>query len=164
MRPGRRHPILALRRVDTVTVCAALGLDAVHDPSNVDPAFVRNRVRHELLPLMADIAGRDLVPVLVRQTDVLRAVGDHLRDEAAEVDPTDAFALRCAPAPVAIEALRRWLRAASAEGHPPDAATVQRVMAVAGGEIRATDVGGGWRVARTEGRLRLEAPRGTGGV
>ena len=34
----------------------------VHDPSNDDPAFLRNRVRHELLPLCADVAGRDPVP------------------------------------------------------------------------------------------------------
>ncbi|MCD9624651.1 tRNA lysidine(34) synthetase TilS [Rhabdothermincola salaria] len=164
MRPGPRHPILALRRADTHALCAALGLDPVHDPSNTDPAFVRNRVRHELLPLMADIGGRDPVPLLARQADVLRTVADHLGDEAAGVDPTDAVALRRAPVPVAVEALRRWLRTTSAEGHPPDAATVERVMAVARGENRATDVGGGWRVARTQRRLRLDAPEGHGGV
>jgi hypothetical protein len=37
---------------------------------------------------------------------------------------------------------------------------VARVLAVARGDGRATDVGGGWRVARTAGRLRLEPPAG----
>ena len=48
---------------------------------------------------------------------------------------------------------------ASPERHPPDAATVERVLAVARLEARATDVGGGWRVTRTAGRLRLVPPR-----
>jgi hypothetical protein len=53
-------------------------------------------------------------------------------------------------------AVRRWLRSCSGEGHPPDAATVERVLGVARLQMRATEVGGGWRVARTGGRLRLE--------
>ena len=44
-------------------LCADLGLASVADPSNDDPRFVRNRIRHELLPLLDDIAGRDVVPL-----------------------------------------------------------------------------------------------------
>ena len=36
----------------------------------------RNRVRHELLPLMDDIAERDVVPILLRQADLLRDEAD----------------------------------------------------------------------------------------
>jgi hypothetical protein len=50
------------------------------------------------------------------------------------------------------------LRAVDGERHPPDAATVERVLAIARHETTATDVGGGWRVARTDGVLRLEPP------
>ena len=53
MAPGRRHPLLGLRRLETHALCAEVGLEPVCDPSNADPAFVRNRVRHELLPLCA---------------------------------------------------------------------------------------------------------------
>ena len=48
------------------------GWSPVQDPSNDDPSFLRNRVRHELLPLCADVAGRDPVPLLARQAGVLR--------------------------------------------------------------------------------------------
>jgi hypothetical protein len=61
---------------------------------------------------------------------------------------------------VARAAIRRWLLTADvADGHPVDAASVERVRAVAAHEIEATEVTGGWRVARTAGRLRLEPPR-----
>ena len=66
MRPGGRHPLLALRRRDTRLLCAALQLDPVDDPTNADLRFRRNRVRHELLPLLDAIAERDVVPLLVR--------------------------------------------------------------------------------------------------
>jgi hypothetical protein len=54
--------------------------------------------------------------------------------------------------------VREWLRPRSSERHPPDAATVERVMAVARIDSQATDVGGGWRVDRHQGRLRLVPP------
>ncbi|NIR38227.1 MAG: tRNA(Ile)-lysidine synthetase, partial [Actinobacteria bacterium] len=65
MDPSARRPILSLRRTETEGLCAALDLEVVEDPSNHDPVHRRNRVRHELLPLMADIAERDPVDVLV---------------------------------------------------------------------------------------------------
>ncbi|MGZ4681804.1 MAG: tRNA lysidine(34) synthetase TilS [Acidimicrobiales bacterium] len=158
MAPDARRPILALRRRETVALCDALGFEPVLDPSNDDPAMLRNRVRHEVLPLLADVAGRDVVPVLARQAGLLRDAAEVLRRKAPDLDPTDAAALRAAPLPIARVSVRRWLRSCSPEEHPPDAATVERVLAVARHEQRATDVHSGWRVARTAGRLRLIPP------
>jgi tRNA(Ile)-lysidine synthase len=158
MDPARR-PLRRLRRRETRALCAALGLDPVEDPTNDDPAFRRNRVRHELLPLLDAIAERDVVPVLARQADVVRADVALLDELAAALDPTDARALAAAPAPLARRAVRRWLRGAGPGGperHPPDAAATERVLAVARGEAVACELAGGWRVARTGGRLRVE--------
>lgn len=151
--PGPR-PIRRLRRHETHELCARLGLAPVADPSNLDPAFRRNRVRHELLPLAAEIAERDLVPVLSRQAELLRDDAELLDVLALAVDPTDAAALAEAPMPLARRAVRRWLRA-GAEAHPPDNATVDRVLAVARKERAACDVGGGREVRRSAGRLHL---------
>lgn len=164
MRPGPRHPILSLRRTETRALCLTHGLEPVDDPSNDDPRFRRNRVRHELLPLVDDIADRDVVPLLVRLAGHAREAADHLAEQAQRLDPTDASALTTAPIPIARMAVRRWLRPCSDHGHPPDAATIDRVLAVARKGCVATDVGGGWRVARTAGRLRLEAPGDPGGT
>jgi tRNA(Ile)-lysidine synthase len=46
------RPLLPLRRADTLAVCAALDLQPRSDASNRDLAFLRNRVRAELLPLL----------------------------------------------------------------------------------------------------------------
>ena len=153
MRTGR-HPILALRRSETEAVCRAEALIPVADPTNADPAHRRNRVRHELLPLLAEIAQRDPVPILARQAALLRDDADALDAMAAALDPTDAPALAAAPPALARRAVRRWLT--DGQAHPPDAATVERVLAVARNQAKAADVGQGRRVARTRNVLRLE--------
>ncbi len=149
-----RRPLLDLRRADTHALCAAERLSPVVDASNDDPAFTRNRVRHELLPFLGDIGQRDPVPLLCR---LARQATDDvaLLDElAAALDPTDAKAIAAAPTPLARRALRAWLRT-YLEGYPPDAAAVDRVLAVARGEAIATDVVAGVSVRRTSGRLRV---------
>ncbi|QXC59277.1 tRNA lysidine(34) synthetase TilS [Aquihabitans sp. G128] len=159
IRRSPRRPLVDVRRQETEALCAALGLLPVQDPSNLDPAFLRNRVRHELLPLLADLGRRDPVPLLVRQAELFAEVDDALVALAVLVDPTSAADLRAAARPVAGAAIRAWLLAAGVgDGHPAEAAAVDRVLAVAAGDAVACQVAGGWRVARTAGRLRLEPP------
>lgn len=157
IRPGPRRPLLDLRRAETRALCRAVGLVPVDDPSNRDPAFVRNRVRLEVLPLLADVAGRDLVPLLCRQADLLADEADLLGELASAVEVADARALVAAPTPLARVALRRWLRPAGG-GHPPSAGAVERVLAVARGERVGTELPGRWRVRRSGQRLALHPP------
>ena len=110
---GRRavlRPIIGLRRAETAGFVAALGLAAVTDPSNSELRFRRNRVRLELLPLLADIAQRDPVPLLVRTARALAEDAELLDALASGLDATDTAALRSAPKPLAKRALRAWLR------------------------------------------------------
>ncbi len=150
-----RRPLLDLRRSDTVALCKALDLPAVEDPMNIDPAYMRVRVRHELLPLMNEIADRDVVPVLARQADRMRSVADLMEQLAEGVDVIDAKVLRTLHPEVAAVALRRWIRDSTGDEHPVDAASIERLMQVVNNEILATEVTGGHRVARTQNRLRI---------
>jgi tRNA(Ile)-lysidine synthase len=166
MRPGPVHPILGLRRVETEAVCAALGLEPVRDPSNDDRTFRRNALRHDAMPVLGDVADRDIVPLLVRTAEQSRRVLDYLESEADRMvpDPTDVSAVGAAPDAVSSVAVHRWLRSLSAEGHPVDAAAVGRVLEVAAGVRRATEVPGGWRVVRRHRRLVIEAAGSEDGV
>ena len=151
MRADRR-PLLGLRRRDTERVCALIGYEPLRDPSNADRRYRRSRVRHELLPLLCDIAQRDVVPLLARAAPLAAAEADLLDALAAEIDPTSAAELRGAPEALARRAIRAWLRTE----HPPDAAAVERVLAVAQHTHRATQVSGARRVVRSADRLRLD--------
>jgi tRNA(Ile)-lysidine synthase len=162
MRP-EQHPLLGVRRADTHALCAELGLTPVQDETNADPRFRRNRVRAEVLPLLDDVAERDVVPLLCRFADLARADAGLLDDLAAGLDATDARALAAAPIPLARRAVRRWLRTLHADGHPPDAAAVDRVLAVAAGSATGTELAGGIRVRRRGQRLRADGPGSEGG-
>ncbi|MFK7919062.1 MAG: tRNA lysidine(34) synthetase TilS [Ilumatobacter sp.] len=152
IRPGHRHPILALRRSETHALCAELGLATIVDPTNSDPRFLRNRVRNELIPLLDDLADRDVTSLIVRTADLLRTDDDLLDQMAGALDVTDARALDAAPLAIARRAVRAWL---VRDGYPPDAAAVERVLAVAGGAMTACEVAGVGRVQRSAQQLSI---------
>ena len=179
MRTGPEHPLLGIRRAEARAVCEEAGLEWVVDPSNEDRRHLRNRVRHELLPLCADVAGRDPVPLLARLASLAAADSALLERFSAEgiPDPASARTLAVAPEPLASRAVRRWLRERGATGwtggrgraggadgrHPPSLAEVRRVLAVARGEAVGTELTGGWQVRRSGGRLRVLPPGPSGG-
>jgi tRNA(Ile)-lysidine synthase len=66
------RPLLGVTRADVLAHLAALGQAYREDASNADPRFTRNRIRHELLPLL-----RTFNP------DVVAALG-HLAEHAAD--------------------------------------------------------------------------------
>ncbi|HEX6393333.1 MAG TPA: tRNA lysidine(34) synthetase TilS [Acidimicrobiales bacterium] len=155
------RPLLGLRRSETEALCLEEGLAVLKDPTNDDPRFLRNRVRHELIPLLSDIAGRDVVPVLARQADLLRDEATLLDQLSARLDPTDARGLREAPLPLVRRALRKWLRdpeqGGDDEAHPPSSAEVARVIEVVLGAATACELSGARRVSRSSGRLTVES-------
>ena len=163
--PVRRErivrPLLHLRRAETEAICVGLGLEPVRDPSNADVSLRRAWVRHEVLPLLALGAGRDLVPVLTRQAEVLRTESEYLDalaraawPPAPAPDAAPAAPLARLPLALARRAVRCWLGAP-----PPSFDEVERVLAVARGGARATELAGGRNVRRSGGQLFLTEPQ-----
>ena len=176
------RPLLRLRRAETEAICVGLGLEPVRDPSNDDTSLRRSWIRHEVLPMLAVGAGRDLVPVLNRQADILRTETEYLDalaraawptplvDAAGSVSSGDRRPGRPSPGPgpdlapaatlaqlplaLARRAVRCWLGAP-----PPSFDEVERVLAVARGDARGTELAGGRQVRRSAGQLSLAGPQ-----
>jgi tRNA(Ile)-lysidine synthase len=65
------RPLIECSRADTMEHCQQLGLTPVSDTSNEDIAFYRNRIRHELLPLL-ETYNPGVRQVILRLSDVMR--------------------------------------------------------------------------------------------
>lgn len=156
-------PLRDLRRAALHGYVATAPFVALHDETNDSADFRRNRVRHELIELLDDVAGRDVVPILARQASLLfdeRTWLDALStdDHAVTLEDADCRELRTWPR----ARLRRWLRvqlraADHGDGtHPPSADEVERAIAVVDGDVVAMELSGGRRLSRRGQHLTLD--------
>ncbi len=71
------RPLLGTSRAQVEAYCAAHQLSPLTDPTNQDPAFFRNRVRHELLPQLEEL-NPQIRDRLSAMAEVVRADVDYL--------------------------------------------------------------------------------------
>jgi tRNA(Ile)-lysidine synthase len=144
------RPLLTLTRADVLDYLAAINQPYREDASNADPRFTRNRIRHELLPLLKTF-NPDVVSALTHLAehaseahDVLTALAAELlakaeRPRAANTLVLDSATLTAAPRAVLRAALRLlWER----EGWPVSDMSFDawdRAVEIAGGNAPACD-------------------------
>ncbi len=86
------RPLLGHEGSAIHTAAVALGVPFREDATNQDPAFVRNRVRHELIPLLRTRFQPALSRVVEREQILLRDQADFLAELAARWVSTNAQA------------------------------------------------------------------------
>lgn len=118
------RPLLDCSRSEVHAFLKTAGLPVVHDETNDDVGIPRNRVRAELLPLLADRFNPAIVDALAGAADLARAdealIGALARDWVSKhvyVDGTrtriSLEALRAAPRAVAFRALHQAMTGAA---------------------------------------------------
>ena len=155
-------PLLDVRRGDLAGYVAARGYAARHDETNLDGRYRRNRVRHEVLPLLDEVAERDVALLLARAAQLIYDERCWIAEATAADEERGLGEADCrelATWPTA--RLRRWLRVQLAREdpdgtHPPESAEIERALAVVRGEAVATELAGGRRLARRHQHLSLE--------
>ena len=65
------RPLLEVRHAQTVAYCQEHGIEPLEDLSNTDSRFLRNRIRHELLPLLESL-NPGFNSTLLRNANVIR--------------------------------------------------------------------------------------------
>ncbi len=158
------RPLLGFTRAQTTAYCEQRGLAWRDDPTNAEPSYARNRVRHGLARAIAEVH-----PAAAR--NVLRTA-ELLRDEAevldalvaAELDgsggaPRDTIELdRLAELPPALRRLVVQQLADRATGRPVAGAArhADEVAALRRTGTAMLDLGGGVRAIAERGVLRAE--------
>ena len=110
-------PMLKVRRTEVLEYLSAQGLKYREDASNADTRFTRNRIRHELLPLLERDFNPAIREVLLHTAEILRDEDFYLLHHVAQrfymtVCQNDAVNVKAlANCPVAIQrrVLRFWL-------------------------------------------------------
>ncbi|OHT83407.1 tRNA lysidine(34) synthetase TilS [Mycobacteroides saopaulense] len=113
------RPLLEVRRTETRSACAELGVTPWEDPHNADSRFVRVRLRHEVLPLLEQVLGGGVAEALARTAASLRDDGDALDEQARAFFPGSESltisSLRDVAPAVRRRVIRLWLLAGGAQ-------------------------------------------------
>jgi tRNA(Ile)-lysidine synthase len=176
------RPLLGFRRTEIERYLKSLGQSWQEDATNMDPQHTRNRIRHELLPLLSRDYNPNITEALARTADVARDEEAYWTAEAQKLAP---FVLREGKPvrgggrahaqekegaidiaallrhPLALQ--RRLVRmAAEHVGINMDILHVENALAVAKTEVKAYELPGGWRVERSHRELRFVPPKTRG--
>lgn len=116
------RPLLGIRRADIDAYATQHQIIYREDASNTDTAMTRNALRHEALPMLNEMLGRDAVPMLVRlsrvaerEDDFMASVVTQLISEHGLIGEDDSLwlkpALLATHSAVQHRVLHHWLSA-----------------------------------------------------
>ncbi|HEY3428245.1 MAG TPA: tRNA lysidine(34) synthetase TilS [Acidimicrobiia bacterium] len=166
--PARRgrivRPFLQVSRSEAREFATLAGLPWLDDPQNEDLSYLRNRIRHWLIPTLEAEFNPRIRAALVAAADAFSAleVEEPIGEYADDVWRVANSILWVAGSKRAAAILRSSLRPLF-DGYGPDRAEVERVWKVVSGDTTAAELKGGLRVYR-DGPWLICARSGGGGT
>lgn len=155
------RPLLGVRRTALVDWLASENHRWREDASNAEPVAVRNRLRHEAIPLLSEISGRDATLAFARgaaDAEDARSLETWALEQAKVLDPQGRLhvpVLRTLPLALQRIALRNFLRAGGIGSI--DRELIERCAGLLDvGNPATVNLPGGGKLRRREGRLWIE--------
>ena len=153
------RPLLAVWREEIDAYIAKHRLAFRDDASNADLHHTRNRLRHEIIPLIERAWGRDIRRAVWRAADILRAEDDLLASLVAATElPPELSTRELQAQPVALQRrlIHAWLKSHEIPNLGYD--EVEAVRALLTERRAKANLPGGWHARRREKKLFLEPP------
>jgi tRNA(Ile)-lysidine synthase len=174
------RPMLGVTRDEVEQYLAGLGQTWCEDESNVDRRFVRNRVRHELLPWLEREYNPNIRKVLSGAAELARGEEDYwqaraaheLQDRIVRVEKKEARGTEGTSHPVVglsmhnfshlPLALRRHVLKLLLDSRQlaADFEHIEKLLHCVLGKTAKVELAGGWMAVRQGGVLELWPPRG----
>ena len=155
--------LLCVTRDEVETYLTSLGQSWREDETNRDHRFARNRVRHELLPLLEREYNPNIRQLLSGAAELSRAEEEYWqalveRELVSRMQQPQQLSLESfAGLPLAFQR-RLFRRFAETENLALDLEHVERLLRCASGELVRTELPGGWLASRRGECLELRAP------
>jgi tRNA(Ile)-lysidine synthase len=166
------RPMVEVSRAEVLAYLRGRGLSFRTDSSNATPLYLRNRIRHELLPILKRFSP-GILAVLKRQADILREEHLYLNQVAAErlaglrqpgsgsrdrSVTLDRQALVALPVALQRRVVQAVLREAAGRVRNPGFGAVESVLErVVAGRSGTSIVAGGVEVVRDYDRIRFRS-------
>ncbi len=155
------RPLLGVRRSELVDWLESQRLPWREDASNAEPVAVRNRLRNEIFPLLAEVANRDVVPAFVRgaaDSEDTEALANWALEQAKVMDPQGRLHLPVLRSlPVALQRIALWRYLQNQGVRPLDRDLIDRGLALSDVKNPAViNLPGGGKLRRREGRLWVD--------
>lgn len=156
------RPMLSVSREEIDRYLSENGIKFRDDESNHEMFALRNRIRHQLIPKINEVFGRDTRPAIFRSSELAQRMGDWIDSEnispPVRDEGLDVAALREMPGARRDWILYQWLRSSGI----PDCgfAEVERVVEVlqSNDKPAKANLPGDHHVRRRSGVLFLEFP------
>lgn len=158
------RPLLGVTRQELESYLTALGQAWREDESNLDHRFTRNRVRHELLPLLEHEYNPNIRQVLSDAAELSRAEEEYWQGmvqrelEARQTEVARLDLNNFAGLPLALQ--RRLLkRLLESKQIPADFEHIEKLRRCALEESPKAELAGGWMASLIGGHLELHPPQ-----
>lgn len=160
------RPMLEVAHKQALEFLGSHGLKWREDKSNSELFFLRNRVRHKIIPLMEQELNPNVRGALCRAADILHDEDDYLHAETVSAleqvrDPSEggvevASLWNCHRA-IRRRALLIWLHESNVAPENADFAAIERIEWICRSleGSQSVDIGAGWKVQRSYGKLSL---------
>ena len=156
------RPLLGVRRAELLAYLREIGQDWREDSSNQNVDFLRNRVRHRLLPVITEEFGDAVIERLSELAEIARAEEEQYSVPTTQSASLDLGNLLALPLAAQRRLVRAWI-----EANAPDAGisfrAIEEVLALAcAANGKKLELSSGWNVRRKQQELVLERnpPRG----
>jgi tRNA(Ile)-lysidine synthase len=151
------RPLLSVWREEIIAYAEAHDVKFREDVSNADRKFTRNRVRHDVVPILAKTLDRDVRRSLWRSAEIIGAEGDWLASQTPKVRDIELNVAEVRAMPLAIRrrVIHAWLRSRNvADVSFDDVESVERMLKSS--QVAKVNMAGGKHVRRRSGRLFVE--------
>jgi tRNA(Ile)-lysidine synthase len=149
------RPLLGMWRAQIDEYVARHAVEFLEDASNMDLRHTRNRLRHELLPALERIFGRDVRGAIRRAAEILAAENELLEAQTPSAG-SELAVVTIGKLPLALQrrVLRAWLKAGDVPNIGFD--EIERVRAMIDGRTAKTNLAGGKHARRRAMKLFIE--------